>query len=250
LATRSAFSVSEREPRFFFLMACAMAAVVVSGFGANLATGRVSFAQEPWYAHVHAFFFFGWMALYVTQTGLVATGILGFHRRLGWIALFWAPAMVVLGIVLSINAVRNRPLPPDIPVTLILVGNIVKIVIFALLVFVAIGQRRRTDVHRRLLYIATSQLTGQAFGRLATILIPGPSGGLIVAAGVIAFPALGALNDLRLYGRVHWLWWFGMALPLLQMAFGSLFVPSPAGVAFLHLLLDGSPGAAALLSPP
>jgi hypothetical protein len=250
MATRSALSASEREARFFFLMACVMAAAVVSGFGANLATGRVSFSEQPWYAHIHAFFFFGWMALYVLQTGLVATGSLALHRRIGWIALFWAPAMVVLGIVLSINAVRNRPLPPDIPVTLILVGNIVQIVIFGVLVFVAIGQRRRTGVHRRLLYIATSQLTGQALGRLASILLPDLPGVLIATAGVTALSAVGALHDLRLSGRVHKLWWLGMALPLVRIAFGALFVPSAPGIAFLHLLLDGSPGAAALLPRP
>lgn len=250
MATRSGLSASRHEARFYFLMACVMAATVISGFGANLAAGRVSFAEQPWYAHVHAFFFFGWMALYMMQTGLIAADSMALHRRLGWLALWWAPAMVILGVVLSINAVRNRPLPPDIPVPLVLVGNLLQIVVFGVLVFVAIGQRRRTGVHRRLLYIATSQLTGQALGRLASILLPDLPGVLIATAGVMVFSAIGALNDMRLHGRVHWLWWLGMALPLMRVAFGALFVSSPVGVAFLHMLLDGSSGAEALLPRP
>lgn len=236
-----------REDRFFFVMACVMAATVVFGFGANVATGKVGFAEQPWYAHVHAFFYFGWMALYATQSGLIATGGVAFHRRLGWLALCWVPAMLILGIVLSLNAVRNRPLPTDFPVTLVLVGNILQIIMFTVLAFVAIGQRRNTAVHRRLLFIATSMLTGQAFGRLAAIYLPDLPGVLITTAGVTVFSVIGALSDWRLGGRVHSLWWFGMALPLVRLVLVSLFVPSPAGVAFLHFLLDGSLGAVALL---
>lgn len=247
MATQPVLAVSGREERFFFVMACVMAVTIVAGFGANVATGQVTFAEQPWYAHVHAFVFFGWMALYVTQTGLIATGGVSLHRRLGWLALFWVPAMVILGIALSINAVRNRPLPSHFPVTLVLVGNILQISIFAVLVFIAISQRRKTEVHRRLLYIATSQLTAQAIGRLAAIFLPDLPGVLIATAGVMVFSLIGALNDLQAHGRVHKLWWFGLALPPLRLVFVSLFVPSAAGVAFLHLLLDGSQGAAALL---
>jgi len=52
------------EARFFFTMACLMAATIVAGFTMNLAMGISSF-RVPWFVHVHAFVMFGWVAALV-----------------------------------------------------------------------------------------------------------------------------------------------------------------------------------------
>ena len=67
------------EHRFFLTMAIVMALVIVGGFANNLAAGRSSFAL-PLIFHIHAFIFFGWVVLYVTQNALVATGSVALHR--------------------------------------------------------------------------------------------------------------------------------------------------------------------------
>ena len=59
------------EARFFFTMACVMAAVIVAGFSFNIATGRSSFSL-PWLVHFHAFVMMGWVALYLMQNTLIA----------------------------------------------------------------------------------------------------------------------------------------------------------------------------------
>src|SRR5262249_9702582 len=82
--------IAARERRFFFVMACIMAAVIVAGFATNLLLGRSSFGL-PLILHIHAWVFFGWVALYVVQNGLVATGRVAVHRRLGWMAAIWVP---------------------------------------------------------------------------------------------------------------------------------------------------------------
>ena len=62
------------EARFFFTMACLMAATIVAGFSFNLITGRSSFGM-PWLVHFHAWVMMGWVGLYLTQNFLVFSEI-------------------------------------------------------------------------------------------------------------------------------------------------------------------------------
>lgn len=245
-------TVLERERRFFFLMACIVAAVIVAGFGANVAVGNVTFAEQSWYAHVHAFVFFGWTALFVLQSGLVAAGNVALHRKLGWLSVGWMPAMVVMGLVLTINAVRYKVAPVEAPpIIMILLGNVTEILTFAVLVAFAIALRRRTAAHRRLMFIATSLLTTQALGRLVPMFVPlGPAIGPVITICVMGFSVVGAVHDKRLHGRVHPLWWLGIALQPFFLAVILLLPTVPPGNALLHVILDGSPGAAQIPKLP
>src|SRR3546814_8387381 len=64
--------VRTSEAHFFWIMAVIMSAIIVAGFSVNLVLGRSTFAVPLAY-HVHAAVFFGWVALYLAQNGLVAT---------------------------------------------------------------------------------------------------------------------------------------------------------------------------------
>ena len=46
------------EARFFFTMACLMAATIIAGFAHNIVTGRSSFGA-PWLVHFHAWVMMG-----------------------------------------------------------------------------------------------------------------------------------------------------------------------------------------------
>src|SRR6476661_10488342 len=88
------------EARFFFTMACVMAATIIAGFSFNLATGRSSFSL-PWLVHFHAWVMMGWVALYLTQNAMVFSDNLALHRRLGWLSVIWLPAIVVMGTLIT-----------------------------------------------------------------------------------------------------------------------------------------------------
>src|SRR3546814_8921257 len=98
--------VRTSEAHFFWIMAVIMSAIIVAGFSVNLVLGRSTFAVPLAY-HVHAVVFFGWVALYLAQNGLVATNNIRLHRTLGLLAYPLAPLMVLLGIVIIITVLRR-----------------------------------------------------------------------------------------------------------------------------------------------
>ena len=83
------------DERFFLRAAIIMALTIVAGFSLQYFMGRSTFGA-PIRVHIHAFFFMGWVAIYVAQNVFVATDRMALHRRLGWIAAFWIIPMVFI----------------------------------------------------------------------------------------------------------------------------------------------------------
>ncbi|RJG57357.1 hypothetical protein D0Z70_03920, partial [Sphingobium terrigena] len=127
-----------RDDRFFLKMAIAMALTIVAGFSFQVATGRSTFGAPP-LVHLHAFIFFGWVVLFVSQNLLVTRGSIGLHRQLGWVGAGWASAMVLVGIYTTIEMTRNAATPFFFLPAYFLVMNILSILCFGGLVIVAIS---------------------------------------------------------------------------------------------------------------
>lgn len=229
------------EKKFFFVMACIMAAVITAGFSLNILTGRSDFGR-PLVYHVHAFVFFGWVTLYLVQNGLIATGNVALHRRLGWLALVWVPAMVALGITMTIVSARKGA-PFFFDVNGFLFGNAMSTLAFAGLVAAAITLRRRTDWHRRLMFCGMAILTGPGLGRLLPMPLFIPWAWSVVFAVSLLFPLIGMLADLRRTGRVHPAWLWGVGVMLAVHVGGDLLANSPLGLSVTSAVVEGTPGA-------
>lgn len=231
----------QAERKFFLVMACVMALTIVAGFSANLLLGRSSFSL-PLIHHVHAFVFMGWVALYVTQNALIATDNVAIHRRLGWLALLWVPAMVVLGIAMTLLSVRKGA-PFFFDVSGFLFGNSLSILAFAGLVAAAVSLRRRTGWHRRLMFCSMAILTGPGLGRLLPMPLFIPWAWSAAFAVSMLFPMIGMLADRRRTGRVHPAWLWGVAVLVAVHVGGQLLADSPAGQAVTSAVIEGTPGA-------
>lgn len=240
----TATAVFEREHRFFFITACVMAFVLVAGFSTNLVMGRSSFAS-PLVFHLHAFTFFGWVVLYLLQTGLAATGSLHLHKRLGWLALAWVPAMVILGTAIIIHSIRATGGPFFFDKNEFLIANPLGVLAFAGTAFWAIALRRRTDWHRRLMLCAMAMITGPGFGRLLPMPFLIPWAWWLAA---VAFPMLfilaGMVTDLRRRGRVHPAYLYGLGLLIGSQLLADAIAYSPMGYAITDAVTQGYPGAA------
>ena len=93
----------------------AFAVVVLVSFAVLFAPGDdVPLAPPGVDKVVHAALFTAWILLFIAQTTLVAAHRVDIHRRLGILGAVLAPAIVVLGVSVSIHGGRTgwKPVPP------------------------------------------------------------------------------------------------------------------------------------------
>lgn len=245
-------TAEQAERRFFLIMALAMATTIVAGFAFNFAMGRSSI-DVPLIYHIHGMVFLGWIAIYVAQNGLIAANNVALHRRLGMIALLWVPLMVVLGLAIMIVSLRRTGGPFFFDQNEFLVSNTLMVMLFAVLVFTALRQRRHLGWHRRLMFVAMAILTGPGLGRLLPLPLFIPYSWWIVITLTMIFPLIGMIADKRRHGRVHPAWFWGVGSVLAALIIGDLIAYSPLGVALTEAVIAGTPGAerpmAAFLPP-
>jgi hypothetical protein len=164
----------QRERRFFLVMALAIAAAVVGGFGIRLLLGVTSFATSPWWTHVHAVSFMAWTGFYVLQNWLVARGEIGQHRALGRIGAVAALWVCFVGLALTWQTLATGSAPPFFAPGYFLAQNWLFIVFFAGLTYGAIALRHRPDWHKRLMLCATLVVSLPGFARWIILLAPPP----------------------------------------------------------------------------
>lgn len=228
--------------RFGIKLAAAMALTAVAGFSLHYLMGRSSFSA-PLRVHLHAAAYFGWIALFVTQSWLGSSGRREMHRRLGWFSLAWMGFMIVMGCWVMTATVRAGTAPFFFRPQMFLIQNPGTIAVFIGLTSAAITLRRRTDWHVRLHVCGLAAIMGPAFGRLLPMPLLIPYAFEAAAGAGLIFPLAGALRDLRKEGRVHPAWWTGMAVIVLALLALNLLAHSPAGGAIYRAVTDGTPGA-------
>lgn len=118
---------------------------------------------------IHGVLMTAWMLLSVLQPLLVATGNRRVHMNLGKFAAVLAIGIVVAGYLVAVNAARVNPpevklfgLAPKEFLTVPLCG----ILTFAVLVGIGVWNRRRPEIHRPMMLMASLALVSAALGRM------------------------------------------------------------------------------------
>ena len=169
IPARPAATASQRDRRFFTGMGIVIAVIIVAGFAPTYffrpLTAKPSLAPL---LHLHGIVFTAWVALFVTQTSLVAARRTAVHRRLGLTALVLVPAMAIIGLVAARASAARGFAPPGAPPPLVfLVIPVADIAVFIALAATDFALRRRLAAHKRLMLLATIALLPPATGRLA-----------------------------------------------------------------------------------
>lgn len=160
---------SRRRERLFYTgMSVAFVITVFAGFSRTYFL-RPYFETRPLIPllHLHGFVFASWLALFLTQTTLVAARRTNIHRRLGIAGAVIATLMVIIGTTTAIIRAKVVDVPPGSPSPLaFLTIPLGDMLVFAIMVAAAFYFRRRTDVHKRLMLLATISILPAAVARL------------------------------------------------------------------------------------
>jgi len=205
------------EKYFYFAVSLLIAAIVIWGFS-HTVNQNLFHASPPrplllWF---HGAAFSGWVAFFIFQSALVRTHNVKWHRFFGWFGAVLGAVMPPLGIAVAIVMGRFDTHTLHEPgADSFLIIPFYDMVVFAVLISLAIWWRKKSEFHRRLIFVATCCLLDAAFGRFDYLF--DHSLFMYCIDGVIL---LGVIRDLLVIRRIHVV--YLTALPLL--AIGQIWV--------------------------
>jgi hypothetical protein len=197
-------STERARARLFFVgFAAVSVAVVLAGFARTFFVPVAHGAfRAPLTVYVHASCFFAWVSLLVVQTVLAYSRKLSWHRHLGWSSAVLIPAMTGSGVAVSLWATaRDLRAGQGVAALAFFFGLLMDVASFAALASIAVVMRRKPDIHKRLIVIATIGALGPAIGRIPVI---GTLTTPITVALVLSVAAYDLVSRSHVHGATRW----------------------------------------------
>ena len=170
--------------------------------------------------HVHAAVYVGWLALFLTQAALAATGRTASHMKLGRFAIGYGVLVIAVGLITAFArfAVRVRA-GEATEAQAQLLGPLLDMLVFAPLFAAAIYYRRRPELHKRLMIVATTALLIAAVTRMP--FLGGPPNRLMWVHLIWTAPILLAMaHDFWRQRKVHAIYVLGLVVLVLEGPLG------------------------------
>lgn len=189
------------ERRFYVSAAIAITIIVLAGFSVDLDLLRDMSGLSA-LVRVHGAVMLGWIALFATQTVLVARHRADLHRRLGIFGAALAAVIVIADTATAVVAFRlgGHHLPPGIPAPLFLAFASFDLLTFSILVSGAIALRRKSDWHKRLMLLGVIMVLDAALARFISAYTSSGVDPALVRNGLVLLCV--AIDTLR-YRRLH-----------------------------------------------
>jgi len=205
------------DRQFYTGMAIAAAVVVFVGFAPTyFLRGSYQTTSLPTYLQVHGFLFTTWIGLFIAQTSLVAVRRTNVHRRLGWAMAALAVVMVVVGTTAGIWSMRRQVDAGFVKeAQAFLTTPLFSMMAFAGFVATAIVRRRDSQIHKRLMLLATISILDAAVARLPLEFLRASSWNYLPTTDVFLLTAI--LYDVVSRRTVHAAYvWGGLVLIIEQ----------------------------------
>ena len=217
MATTAALLRPTARPRRLYVgLAVLAVAIVAVGFWPSyfglLVAGS---AERPWFIHLHAAVYVGWLALFVTQVTLAATGRTAAHMQLGRFAIGYGVLVIGAGLLAGFGMFALRVRAGDLAAAQRqLLGPLLDMLVFAPVFAAAVYYRRKTELHKRLMVVATTALLIAAVARMQFL---GQPRNLWLLQAIWSAPILVAMaHDFWRQRRVHAIYVAGLIVLALE----------------------------------
>jgi len=223
---------------FFVCVALLLAAIVAVGFAPSFFLRSITSAPDkprpglPAYLILHGVALTSWYLLFAAQTWLAATWRTRLHRSLGVAGAVLAAVVFSLSMMVVIRApARDIAAGASVgEISLMVIGDIGILLLFAVLVLLGIRFRGRPDIHKRLMALASISIVAPAIARW-----PGAEATLPLSVVVpqLSFCAALVVHDIVTRRRVHpatgwgivsYLFVVGVSVPLALSGLGHALV--------------------------
>ncbi len=229
-----------RERMFYSGMAIAILIVIFVGFSRT-------FYLRPYFHSerliplliLHGIVFTSWIALFMTQTTLVATKRTRIHMKLGVAGGVLAALMIIIGSFTAIVRAKGPSPLPDVNPLSFLTIPLGDMLVFGILVGAALYFRRKLDTHKRLMLLASIALLPAGVARWPIGFIE--TGGPLIFYGLadlFIVPCL--IFDLATRGKPHRATVLGGALIVISHPLRLIIGTTHAWLAFATWLTQWS----------
>ncbi len=173
-ATAGGSVQARSRDRFFLAMSGLLLLLLLVGFSRTLYL-RLFFEVPPIpsYLHIHGATVTAWFVWLVVQASLVNVNRIDVHRRIGILGAVIGAAVIPAGLMATLQFVQRLPeigLPFEQAswfITWIVWANFHMLLGFVAFLATALMLRRRTDIHKRLMLLATISLMPPPLARSA-----------------------------------------------------------------------------------
>jgi len=198
-------TVSQDRSRLYTLTAFAIFVIALVGFARTYYL-RTWFDVPPLTLrlHLHGLVLTLWLVLFLFQSILISVSRRNLHRRLGFAGVGLAAAVIATTYSTAIEAAHLDGARGGITAADRLYSTAVVLLLFGVFVTIGVVFRRRPDVHKRSMLLATITIVGPAAARAAILLVGrGIRDPHIIVMTALLLVAL--WSDWRRRGRPHWL---------------------------------------------
>ena len=217
MATTAATIPRIKAPRRLYVGLAVLAALIAfigfwpSYFG-PLVAGSV---DKTAIIHLHAVVYVGWLAIFLTQAVLAATGRVASHIKLGRFAIGYGVLVIVVGLITAFARFAVRVRAGEVAAAQAqLLGPLLDMLVFAPLFAAAIYYRRTPELHKRLMIVATTALLIAAVSRMP--FLGSPPDRLLLHLIWTAPILLAMAHDFWRQRRVHPIYLLGLVVLVLE----------------------------------
>jgi len=229
---------------YFFWVPVLLLASVLFGFAPTFFLGPLFGAPPlPLYLMFHGVVLTAWFSWLVLQSWLVRSRNTTLHRKTGWVGAGIAAVMVIAAPIADyffVERMQEFGLAFDTDMSAVpqlgvegipmlnfasnvIWGNMAMVLVFELLFWAAIINRKKPEIHKRLILMASFGIMAPAVARISRIEVFGGEDGPLIPLMVILLPLTMVAHDLLKSRRVHGATWAGVAV-IAAAAIGQMYI--------------------------